>query len=382
MNMFKLLQYCICLLLTGAVLQFFCGEVDNSCLAYPWSAVIFLNFSGILVFLFFRCENHKFFRSLFSENAGIAVLVTLLILVLAMGVTGKNISHSWPFVLLMLWLVAMTGVVAIRDWHNFRQVSKSALLFHVSLFLVLSAAIFGNADKQQITVRASLGNEIAEGFDKKENIVHLPFSIQLEAFHFEEYAPKLCFLTDSDGVNEELAFVADNKGKVFDCSGWTFSVSRYYDEAIPLDNLQNFQEMHHVGAAHVAFVEASKGDVHVDGWVCAESFLLKPINLQLDEKHFIAFKPASPKGYESELLLRDMKGDKESCSTSVNHPAVFGNWLIYQKGYDVQKGKWSDYSILECVHDGWSWMTRVALWLMVLATAVAIVEARKKSRKK
>lgn len=371
-------------MLTGAVLQFLCGEVDNTHLTYPWSAVLFLNYVGLLVVLISKCENRKFFHTFFGESTGIAVIASMLVLILIMGITGKNISHSWPFVLLMFWLMSLVGIVAIRDVCHFRKVPKSALLYHVALFMVLAAAMFGNADKQRIIVRADIDKEIAEGMNSKGELRYLPFSIQLKAFHFEEYAPKICLLNDSNGINEKLVIAVNEKGKQYDCAGWRISVRQYIDEAIPMDNGNNldFQEMHHVGASHAAFVEAIKGNNHVEGWICTESFLFESINLHLDNHLAIAFKPVSPKGYVSDLLLTDVKGNKKTTKTSVNHPASLGSWLIYQKGYDVGKGKWSDYSVLECVHDGWSWVTCVALWLMVMAAIVAIVEARRKSGKK
>lgn len=383
MSTLKLIISCICLFLAGAALQFLCGDVNSTRFAYPWSAVLFLNYLGLLVFLVFRFGDRPSFRSIFGESAGIGIMSMLLLLVLLMGITGRNLNHSWPFVLPMIWLMTLTGVVAVRDLLHIRRVPWAAMLFHWGLFLILAAAIFGNADKQRVTVKAYIDSEVAEGVDVQQNIRHLPFSLRLKAFHLEEYAPKLCLIgIDGESMEECLQIPANKCETLHQYKDWTIIVKRYIDEALPAGDSLVFQPVHHVGAAHAALVEAVKGMDKVCGWISPGSFLFDGVQLKLDDGLVLSFKPSSPKSFVSELVLTDAQGFTSNENTSVNHPIRFGSWQIYQKGYDVEQGKWSNYSVLECVNDPWEPITAISLWLMVLGAVVCVVESHNKSRKR
>ena len=66
----------------------------------------------------------------------------------------------------------------------------------------------------------------------------------------------------------------------------------------------------------------------------------------------------------------------------VNKPAKVGAWRIYQVGYDKERGKWSTYSVFECVKDGWYPLIRTGLWLILASGAAMALTAGRSRRKK
>ena len=61
----------------------------------------------------------------------------------------------------------------------------------------------------------------------------------------------------------------------------------------------------------------------------------------------------SPKAFLSEVTVHDGKGTQTKATLEVNHPITFMGWKIYQMGYDNQAGRWSQYSLIEVIHDPW-----------------------------
>ena len=94
-----------------------------------------------------------------------------------------------------------------------------------------------------------------------------------------------------------------------------------------------------------------------------------PMNIRLLDFHIDYYEDAkSPKQYTSTLEI----DGRDRIETSVNHPAHYKGWWIYQSDYDRAQG---DFCILEVVRDPWLPVVYIGFVLMVLAALVQTCRA-------
>ena len=89
----------------------------------------------------------------------------------------------------------------------------------------------------------------------------------------------------------------------------------------------------------------------------------------------------TPKRFLSEVTILTKEG-RVPVEISVNHPARKGPWRIYQYGYDVSRGRMSEYSDLLCVKDGWYPLIASGLWLLLAAGVLMFFTAGGSRKKK
>ena len=348
----SILARCVILPLVGTALQFIFGDLPNEWLQYPFSVIAAINYVYLLVLLFYLKKTQPFVLTQSDTPHCTAVLLIIVFMTLIMGLSGVRFYHSWPFVLVLLHFMTITGFRTIAELSHFRQSRKSALIAHLGLFLLLVAAIFGNADKRYITVNAPLEEEVNSGLDKQLNVQRLPFLVKLHKFELDEYPSEIM-------VPE----------------GCTWESTSHFDNAIPQED-GTFKDMLHVGAAPATYVKATYQGKPYEGWVSCGSFIFPPSYIALPDSNYIYMPRPQARSYSSVLSVLHDDGTRTKQTIQVNHPMRVGSWCIYQKSYHVEQGKWSDVSILECVRDGWYPLSCISLWLLMLSAVVAVLEVR------
>jgi len=262
---------------------------------------------------------------------------TLMIVVFGFVGFHRNLLYY----VVMLAMTSIMGFALVDDIWHIRQRKPAMTLAHLSVFIVLTAGLFGSGDKHSAYLKAYIDKPVSDG---------LPFTLTLKSFTIEQYHP-------------QLRISGENHGD------WHFSVLEQYDKAFPYGD--NFVEINHTGAEPAALVRAENmvSGQSVEGWVSCGSFMFDPVSLSLPDGRDLYMAKPMAKRYESKVVALDAEGHEYKFDIAVNHPARIGNWKIYQASYDMERGRWSTYSVFQCVYDPWFPIIRIGLW-MILATAV------------
>jgi hypothetical protein len=90
-----------------------------------------------------------------------------------------------------------------------------------------------------------------------------------------------------------------------------------------------------------------------------------------------------PRFFESDVVVYTRDEQRLERSVSVNAPIRVGGWMIYQYGYDAERGKEARWSSFELVYDRWAPGTYLGLVLFVLGALCLLWKGSKtvKSRR-
>ena len=202
------------LLIAGMALQFFLGNVDASFLSYPWSLVVAVNFLYILILVYAKSDAVKGFRRLYDRPAYLSSLVSMLVLTLLFGLIRQDgstegiwgmlgftqMATSWIFVLFLVHFTTVIGLKAVEDVHRWRHRKWTAVVMHVSFFIILASAIFGSGDKVRVKVTTALDTSIGMGMTENREMYELPFVLTLKEFVLEEYPPQVYVIDGKEMV--------------------------------------------------------------------------------------------------------------------------------------------------------------------------------------
>ena len=202
------------LLIAGMALQFVLGNVDASFLSYPWSLVVAVNFLYILILVYAKSDAVKGFRQLYDRPAYLSSLVSMLVLTLLFGLIRQDgstegiwgmlgftqMATSWIFVLFLVHFTTVIGLKAVEDVHRWRHRKWTAVVMHVSFFIILASAIFGSEDKVRVKVTTALDTPIGMGMTENREMYELPFVLTLKEFVLEEYPPQVYVIDGKEMV--------------------------------------------------------------------------------------------------------------------------------------------------------------------------------------
>ncbi|MDO4949388.1 MAG: cytochrome c biogenesis protein ResB, partial [Bacteroidales bacterium] len=368
------IQRCAILLGIGTALQFLCGDIDSTVLHYPWSLVLSLNYIYLLVLLHHWLAECSFLRSLVSRSCCVSLLSLLALMMVWMGLSGIPLQHTWPFCILMCCLMTIVGLTLVDDVVHIRQRSFVRMLSHAGIFLFLAATMFGSADMQKVKVTTQLGHPVQMGYDESGSLVELPFQLTLKRFLVEEYAPMVVLHSPDESLSAIGSFSLSSDTVMHELGNWRIRVSQYCSEAVYNSEKDSVMVMKHVGAAPMAYLQVfdRQSECVGQGWVSSGSFLFTPVTLGLPDGFMLSMNPPKPKSFCSEVWLLDGDNERHRFNILVNHPANYATWHLYQMGYDTERGRWSDISILECVRDPWHPVKQLALWTLLLAALLAV----------
>lgn len=382
---------CALLFAVGAALQMAFGDIDNSFLRYPWGLIIALNYLYLLVLIYVQSDKWPWLKRLYDGYACISALASMVVVTIIFGLTRQDpsteglvgllgfsrMTSSWPFNILLLYFTTTTGLAVVGDLHHWRQRRLAAVLSHLAVFVVLVAGIFGSGDKERVSVTTQVGRTTHIGLNRSGEQVQLPFTITLREFAMDEYPPKLYILSTRTESSSEDFLSVENEGDEATIDGWHIVARQSVDMAGRMPDDEQWQPMTHVGAAPAVYVEARNtlSGERFEGWVSCGSHIFEPSYLMLSGGYAVAMPRREAKRYLSRVEVVDEQSKHHQFNIEVNHPARLGSWHIYQMGYDTQRGRWSEISVLECVRDGWYSAVHIALWMMILSGVVMFATA-------
>ncbi len=294
------------------------------------------------------------------------------------GMLGfSRMTSSWAFNLLLLYFTTTTGLAVMEDLQHIRKRRVAAVLSHAAVFVVLVAGIFGSGDKLRVSVTLQKGQPSHWGISREGEQVDLPFVLTLDEFRMEEYAPKLYVLDAMTEQSSRDFLSVEQAGDKATIDGWHLTAVENLDMAGHMPDSEEYRAMEHVGAAPAVYVRARnlRTGMEREGWVSCGSFVFEPSYLFLDDRLAVAMPRREAKHYLSRIQVVEEDGAHHNFDIEVNHPARVGAWRIYQMGYDTQRGRWSEVSVVECVRDGWYSAVHIALWTMLVAGVVMFLTA-------
>lgn len=386
---------CACLFLAGIIFQLIFGDLNNSFLHFPWGMIIAAIYIYSLFLINYLADKHPRLHRLYDHYACIASLASITIITIIFGLTRQDdqstgllsilgftrMTSSWEFNLLLIYFTSTIGLTAIEDIYHIRKRRIIPVLSHLFIFIILVAGIFGSGDKIRVHITLEQDDPINMGIYKGEPY-ELPFTLTLNKFSMEEYSARIYMVDTVSGVSSVEYVTFDKKGETKQLGEWSIEVEEYYDMAIP-DSI-GFRKLEHIGAAPALLVRATNllNNKQVSGWITCGSFIFRSEFIMLDKQYALFMPQRMAKHYESDVTLLSSKGREHRYKIEVNHPAKFGSWMIYQVGYDTERGRWSTSSTLECVHDNWYGVVRIALWVLLLMGVLMLITAGGRKEKK
>jgi hypothetical protein len=356
-------------IIAGFALQFFSGPFDKCFLAFPVNVILIA-----LISLVFFMKRGVALSRMASGSLSVILIVSMTIAALWMGlVPGNRVKISWPFVLIYLMLlINLTAVLSLRIKRlSFKDLSF--VLNHAGLLILLLASGPGSADKSRYFMTVHEGNtewraEISgvkegalSGVGAREEAVELPLAIELLDFSMEEYPPKIVVINKTTGDAMPLdrpVFKESNVGASFRIENWDVRIDSVIDRP------------GYAPAAYVKVDNPSTGDER-EGWVSCGNYFQTFKLLDLEGDLCVAMTFPEPESYKSIVKVYRRDGEIIQGDVEVNSPMSVGSWKIYQYSYDTRKGRDSEYSVFELVHDPWVIPTYVG-YILLLAGAVTL----------
>ena len=189
------------LVLAGLMLQLSIGPVDWDVFRWPVNGIVLAVFLALVAIAFLLRKKVYGFQFIGTYKAAVPALVYAVVLTIIMGMTRQEVNGTWltnmlsfwPFVLIYVYMAVILGLVVLRQLKSWAAASFSlftfhfSLLSHLGLFLAMTCATLGNADMQRLKKISVKGELEWRALNSQQQIVEMPFSIELEDFIMETY---------------------------------------------------------------------------------------------------------------------------------------------------------------------------------------------------
>lgn len=360
----------------------------------PYNVYILLTIITVLVFLHIFFQENKYVKKLSSVPTAVGSIIAIFIIILLMGFIPQSeqsyrkekiifslndIKHSWLLAFNSFFMLVSLGLVTLKRLYPINRKNIGFVLNHGGLWLIVAAAALGSADVYRLRMKV-YKNEVplSRAYDNA-NTYELPIAVKLLDFDIETYRPKIAFID-----NQKKQVAKDFQYKIFQAAVGTFQlddiniqIKKFYHSSIKVEN--NYVEFFGAGASPAAYIKTSKNEkVLGEQWVSCGSYIQAAEFMPLDEKYSLALLRPEPQKYFAKLKLYSKDGSSEVQTIEVNKPYTFKGWTIYQLDYDENKGKWSNFIVLELVKDPWLPLVYSGLFMM-LAGSLFLFWSVKKS---
>ena len=189
------------LVLAGLMLQLSSGPVNWDVFRWPVNGIVLAVFLALVAIAFLLRKKVYGFQFIGTYKAAVPALVYAVVLTIIMGMTRQEVNGTWltnmlsfwPFVLIYVYMAVILGLVVLRQLKSWAAASFSLFTFHFSLlphlglFLAMTCATLGNADMQRLKMITVKGEPEWRALNSQQQIVEMPFSIELEDFIMETY---------------------------------------------------------------------------------------------------------------------------------------------------------------------------------------------------
>lgn len=401
----------------GVMLQFLLGNFNFYLLHAPTNMIL----GGILVLLAvalsFAKEN-PLVRWLTSVQLSVTLIGVILLMTLFMGIIPqvarvntnlhihfeqasieeianyvltrmglKQVTSSWPFVLIYNLTLFVLALVTIKRLHHFKWKDYGFYLNHFGLWLFLFAAGYGASDLLRYVMYVNEGEVEWRVYDANENVLELDLAIKLHDFTMEEYPPRLAILDKNTGdvqpENKPYYYQIGDEKTEITISKWKLEAREYIHEAVRKTDT-SFQSIPMTGSVPAIDVKVTNLETNesVEGWVTCGGISQHMMTLDLDSIYAVVMTKPEPKRYASDItvMTKDEADEPIHATIEVNKPLTVGHWTIYQYDYDHAMGKASQVSGFELVYDPWVRYVYAGMFLLALGSISMLWVGNKKKK--
>lgn len=391
------------IVLIGFILQLTVGNFNYYLLQSPVNLILG---GGIILFLilFSFARKNSFYQWFSGVPFSVTIIIALLLLGLIMGLTPqmarihthdidlftllgfRQVTSSWPFVLVYFLTLLSLGALVIRRLIAFRKQDYAFYFNHIGLWVFLFAAGLGAADMKRYVMHVREGEVEWRVYSENKDVLELPIAIQLNDFDMEEYAPKLTIIDRESGESQPEGkpeyFQIDEKRPIGSLNGWDIELKEYIHQAIRNSD-STYHEVPMPGsspAAKVWMKNQQSGDIR-QGWVCGGNISQLYMTLPLDSQYCVVMTRPEPKKFLSDIKVFMEDGNEAQTILEVNKPLRIGSWTLYQYGYDNDAGKMSTYSSIELVYDPWLYPAYAGIVLLAIGSVCLLWSGNRKNKK-
>lgn len=386
------------LFIIGVLLQLSLGNFDFLFLAYPINMYCGI-FMVLSLLLLLKIRNTSFYKWLSGVPLAVSLLAMMLFLTMIMGLTPQlapqssgdagwlsrlgfsQMTSSWPFVLLYLFLLYALGALIIRRLLRFRKADAAFYFTHIGLWVLLFAAGLGASDIKRYVMYVNEGQVEWRAYNKEQELEELPIAIQLNDFILEEYPPKLAIIKLETGAvqpeNRPDLFQIDEKRTRASLWNYELEVVDYIHEAMRNSD-STYTELKMPGSCPAAQVILRNGDQTQKAWVSSGNQAQLYMTMPIDDTYALVMTQPEPKRFISDIEVFTPDEKRVHTRLEVNKPLRVGRWTVYQYGYDNQAGKMSSYSSFELVYDPWLSWVYVGIFILALGCVILLWTGSKK----
>ncbi len=355
----------------------------NSSLVFPINLILGTGFFILLLLAHFIFKKTKIHAFLSGVPLTIALVSSLSILVVLMGIlpqipskeTGliqqlglNQITSSYPFLLISFFLLIVLGFVSLRKTFPFKLKNWGFVCSHWGLWIVIFAGGLGSGDLRRLKMDVFENRIELRSYDDNNKFYEMPLAIKLKDFLIDEFNPKLAIVENESGLLYEAqkpSMIMIEKGLNCDLQNWKIEVEEFYVTSGRAGD--RYYKLADFGAAPAAKVQViSPQNDTLRGWISCGSFNRPHESLKLNDNLSLVMTVPEPKRFSSEVTFFTPDGKKQDATLEVNKPVTVNGWKIYQLSYDVKKGLYSDKSILEVVRDPWQAYVYLGIFMMMI----------------
>lgn len=358
--------------------------------SFPSNLIILCLYMALQVWMYLADRTTALVQWLRSVPAAVSAIALLVTQAVIMGTLPQqsmsadvaahplgfhNVMGSWPFVLTIIYLLTTLGQITLHRSIPLKWANWPFIINHLGLWIAIAAGTLGSGDVQRLSMTLHEGeteNRAIDGIHFRK----MDFSLQLDSFVMDTYAPKLALLDtrtnllDTKTANALRPVVADDR---YESQGYQIRIVEYLPNAEREAGRYRTSNVH--GAAPAVLVQVQGHGIDTTGWLSCGSFAVLPGLLQLDAGTGMVLLEPEAKTFESHVIIHPEQGKSHHAVIEVNKPSKINGWKIYQVSYDTKLGKYSTTSIVELVRDPWLPVVYVGLFMMMLGAVRLIFRA-------
>lgn len=187
-----------------SVLQVVAGDFPIRFFAFPMNVLLAALWLLALAELYRHRRKSPLTQFILSPEATYLSLILAAVGGVAVGVMNSSPTQTWPFVVMMLFVMSHLMLVTLRGWRNRDGVRWRFVLNHTGLLLALGAGFWGAPDVKELRLPLIEGRPTAEAYTIEGESVPLGYDMELLDFSADYF---------DNGVPSDFAARVDIAGR-------------------------------------------------------------------------------------------------------------------------------------------------------------------------
>lgn len=379
------------IVVVGLILGVLTSGYEISTPGFPYNLSLIVSYTLLLIVVYMNYRETTFVKWLASVPAAIVSIVLVSFITMLLGIIPQvepyvgekdiyynlgftHLTTSWLYSIAFLYFTSSLGLSTVKMFFSFELKKIGILLSHVGLYIIIVAAAAGSGDLSRnyfVLYNSDKPTNVVREYGV-ENLYEMPFYLKLLKFNIKNYNAKLVIVDNSTGyiVNDDKdshSFAEENSIKKY--KNYNIKVVKYLEDAFPTDSTyQLYIEKNEFGSVAAAFIEVidiNNNEKIAEGWVSPGNFKLERKSVFMSRSYSVGLFPPEPKEYSSEVIAFLPDGSEDKFTLKVNQPHDVMGVMLYQSDYNAEKGKWSEYSVIEAGSDPWLPIVYIGIYIML-----------------